>query len=126
MLMLGNSAIKLTMARYYTPSGVNIDKTGIDPDISVTEKELSEEDIKDYKILLEENRVGLFIDKNASPGEKDINNFINSLRDEGIQLETKFLMIMIRNEINRRMDNPPVFDLEYDDSLLKVMEQIRK
>jgi len=126
MLMLGNSAIKLTMARYYTPSGVNIDKTGIDPDIVVSEKDLSEDDIKDYKILLEENRVGLFIDKNANPGASEINAFISGLRAEGIQLETKFLMIMVRNEINRRMDNPPVFDLEYDDSLIKVMEQIRK
>jgi len=126
MLMLGNSAIKLTMARYYTPSGVNIDKTGIDPDILVPEKELSEDDIKDYKILLEENRVGLFIDKNSSPGDRDIDSFINGLRAEGIQLDNKFLMIMVKNEINRRMDNPPVFDLEYDDSLLKVMEQIRK
>ena len=67
MLMLGNSAIKLTMARYYTPSGVNIDKTGIEPDILVEDSELSEDDIQDYKILLEENRIGSFIDKNKKP-----------------------------------------------------------
>jgi len=126
MLMLGNSAIKLTMARYYTPSGVNIDKTGIDPDIPVPEKKLSEDDIKDYKILLEENRVGLFVDKNENPSTKEIDAFIKGLRDEGIQLDNKFLMIMVRNEVNRRQDNPPVFDLEYDDSLKKVMELIRK
>lgn len=124
MLMLGNSAIKLTMARYYTPSGVNIDKTGIEPDVIVEEKELSEDDILDYKILLEENRIGIFIDKNENPGSDDIDAFIAALRKEDIKLDIDFLRIMIRNESNRRLDNPPVYDLEYDKSLQKVMELI--
>jgi carboxyl-terminal processing protease len=125
MLMLGNSAIKLTMARYYTPSGVNIDKTGIEPDILVEDKELSEKDLLDYKILLEENRIGLFIDKDYNPIGEKFDNFISALRDEGIQLDIQFLRIMIRNEKNRRMDNPPIFDIEYDESLKKVMELIK-
>ena len=125
MLMLGNSAIKLTMARYYTPSGVNIDKTGIDPDILVEDSELSEDDIKDYKILLEENRIGSFIDKDENPDVKKVDGFISALRNEGIQLDDQFLRIMIRNEANRRLDNPPVFDLEYDESLKKVMNLIK-
>ncbi len=124
MLMLGNSAIKLTMARYYTPSGVNIDKTGIEPDVEVEEKELNEQDIEDYRVLLEENLVGRFIDGNDKPGTGEIDRFISSLREEGIQLEDNFLKIMIRNEINRRMDDPPVYDLEYDKSLQKAMELI--
>jgi carboxyl-terminal processing protease len=124
MLLLGNSAIKLTMARYYTPSGVNIDKTGIEPDVLVDEKELSEDDILDYKILLEENRVSRFINEKSEPDEGEIDLFIAALREEGIKLETDYLKIMIRNEMNRHLDNPPVFDLEYDKSLQKVMELI--
>ena len=124
MLMLGNSAIKLTMARYYTPSGVNIDKTGIDPDVFVKEKDLSESDIEDYKILIEENKIGNFVNNNTSPSTRDIEELIGSLREEGINLEEQFLKIMIRNEVNRRMDDPPVFDLEFDLALQKVMELI--
>jgi len=124
MLMLGNSAIKLTMARYYTPSGVNIDKTGIEPDVKVEEKELSEDDILDYKILLEENRISRFIDEENTPDAEEIDDFIANLRKEGIKLDIDFIRIMVRNEINRRLDNPPVFDLEYDKSLQKVMELI--
>ncbi|OQY33289.1 MAG: hypothetical protein B6241_08455 [Spirochaetaceae bacterium 4572_59] len=126
MLMLGDSAIKLTMARYYTPSGVNIDKTGIDPDVRVEEEDLSETDILDYKTLIENNRIGNFVSDNTTPNEKDIDNLIIKLREEGISLEEQFLKIMIRNEVNRRMDDPPVFDLEYDKSLQKVMELIRE
>lgn len=126
MLMLGDSAIKLTMARYYTPSGVNIDKTGIEPDIKIEEEELSETDILDYKSLIENNRIGNFVNNNTSPSKNDINNLIEKLRKEGISLEEQFLKIMIQNEVNRRMDNPPVFDLEYDRPLQKVMELIRE
>ena len=35
-----NVAIKLTTARYYTPSGKSIQKTGIDPDILVEQSEV--------------------------------------------------------------------------------------
>ena len=124
MLMLGSSAIKLTMARYYTPSGVNIDKTGIDPDITVEEKEFNEEDLLDYKTLIEENRIGRFIDNNPTPDNSEIDRFIRDLKNDGISLDDDFLRIMIRNEGNRRMDNPPVFDLKYDKTLQKVMELI--
>ncbi len=124
MLMLGNSAIKLTMARYYTPSGANIDKTGIEPDVIVEGYEFEDGDLDDYKILLEENRIGRFISKTPHPSKAETASFINRLKEEGIDLDSRFLHIMIRNEENRKMDDPPVFDLEYDESLKKVMELI--
>ena len=126
MLMLGNSAIKLTMARYYTPNGVNIDQTGIEPDVVVAEDELTDRDIEDYKTLIEENRVGNFVDSYPDPDSSRIDWFIQSLRDEEIELEEQFLRIMIRNETNRRMDDPPVFDMEFDRSLQKAMELIKE
>jgi len=43
MVGLGDSAIKLTMARYYTPSGISIDKTGIEPDVQIELPEFSDE-----------------------------------------------------------------------------------
>lgn len=42
----GNSALKVTIAKWLTPSGHNINKEGINPDIAV---KLSEEDIKNNK-----------------------------------------------------------------------------
>lgn len=125
MLMLGDSAIKLTMARYYTPSGVNIDKTGIAPDVEVKEEELSEEDIEDYKVLIENNWIGSFIEEKSSPTARETDRFIADLRDKGIGLNDQFLRVMIRNEANRRMDEPPVFDLEFDKTLQKAVELIK-
>ncbi|MDO4765201.1 MAG: S41 family peptidase [Eubacteriales bacterium] len=46
MPFLDGSALKITIAKYYTPSGEYIHGKGIDPDIAVELKELSEEDKK--------------------------------------------------------------------------------
>jgi carboxyl-terminal processing protease len=45
------SALRLTTARYYTPSGRSVQAGGIDPDIAVPQ--LSDPDYKDRKVVRE-------------------------------------------------------------------------
>jgi carboxyl-terminal processing protease len=45
------SALRLTTARYYTPSGRSVQAGGIDPDITVPQ--LSDPDFKDRKVVRE-------------------------------------------------------------------------
>jgi len=40
------SALRLTLARYYTPSGRNIDEQGIDPDVKVTNPVAGDRDLQ--------------------------------------------------------------------------------
>ena len=61
MIRLGESAIKLTMARYYTPAGNNIDKTGIIPDIEIPIPDYSVEELESYKIIIEKNLIREFV-----------------------------------------------------------------
>jgi carboxyl-terminal processing protease len=49
------SALKLTVARYYTPSGRSIQATGIEPDIWVDQKVPSPEDVKAQTFLREKD-----------------------------------------------------------------------
>ncbi|MBI3038936.1 hypothetical protein HYY75_07805, partial [bacterium] len=49
------SAIALTTALYYTPSGVNIHKQGIEPDIEVELPKLSEKDREEITKSIEED-----------------------------------------------------------------------
>ncbi len=51
----GKGALRLTTGRYYTPSGKSIQATGIVPDIEVSARRLSEEDIERMKGYSEEN-----------------------------------------------------------------------
>jgi len=50
-IMGPKAALRLTTARYYTPSGRSVQAGGIDPDISVPQ--LSDEDYKDRKVVRE-------------------------------------------------------------------------
>jgi carboxyl-terminal processing protease len=50
-----NSGLRLTTARYYTPSGRSIQAKGITPDIAVEQKELAPQDKKDVMHIREKD-----------------------------------------------------------------------
>ncbi len=120
----GDGGFKITTSRYYTPSGINIDKIGIDPDKEVKEPELTEEELDSLKKLLEENLIPAFIEKEPDAGENKINSFINNLHARGIILKDKVLKRLIRQEINRTNNSPPVYDLEYDSVLQEAVKTL--
>ena len=124
MIPLDNAAIKITTGRYYTPSGISIDKVGIKPDIEIPEPELTEEQSLAYATLLKENRVGNFIDSNPEPSNQQIENFIDSLKKEGLDPGDRIIRLMIKREKERRMNVPPVVDLEFDKTLLKAIDYL--
>ncbi|MFP4363603.1 MAG: S41 family peptidase [Spirochaetia bacterium] len=122
--LIPNGGFRLTMSRYYTPSGVNIDHIGIEPDIEVTEPELDEEQLEDYGTIISENRIPEFVRNNDEITEAEITDFIDSLHAEGIDLTDRYLRRMIRNEMNRTNNDPPVYDLEFDITLQRAIEFI--
>ncbi len=67
MPLPGNGAMRLTTARYYTPSGNSIQATGITPDIIVEQVKLEKYDSK-YQRLRESDLPGALENEN---GEKD-------------------------------------------------------
>jgi len=125
MVGLGDSAIKLTMARYYTPSGISIDKTGIEPDVQIELPEFSDEELESYTQLIEKNSIREFVLTN-SVNSRTIETFIRDLRENNNVLSDRTIKRLISSEENRQSDNPPVFDLEYDESLIKAVELIEE
>ncbi len=124
MIPLNNAAIKLTTGRYYTPDGHNIDKMGIDPDIAVEEPELTEAQALSYASLLQENRVGAFVDENPDPSSTQVNRFVRELQAEGLDPGERILRLMVKREAERRLNIPPVFDMEYDSVLIRAVEYL--
>jgi carboxyl-terminal processing protease len=122
---LGNSGFKLTMSRYYTPSGINIDKIGIEPDKTVKEKELTEAEAESLKKLLEGNYINEFAGAGQTPSEKQITEFISGLQKKGIILEERLLRKFIRDRVNRSKTEPPVYDLEYDLALKEAIRMLQ-
>ena len=119
---IGEFDFKLTMSKYFTPSGVSIDGTGITPDVEVVEEELTEAEAADYGRLVEQNRIGRFVEGNGPPSDGQVQTFVEGLRREGFDIRERILRRLIRDEVNRTNNNPPVYDLEYDLALQKAVE----
>ena len=120
----GETGFKLTIARYYTPSGVSVDEVGVKPDLEILPDELSEEEQESLQNLFENNTIVSFVQENPQEDPQKVNAFIGSLQEQGIKLEERDIRFLIRSEYNRRMDFPPVYDLEFDKVLQKAVEML--
>jgi carboxyl-terminal processing protease len=120
---LGTVGFKLTTARYYTPSNVNIDKIGIPPDLEVKYAEFSADDTTALNDLLKTNRIPEYIKRNPNASALEIAAFAETLRRE-FNLDTQLLRRLIRNEQIRTVI-APVYDLEYDDQLQEAINILR-
>jgi len=116
---LSNTGFKITTARYYTPSDVNIDKIGIPPDREVLFPEYTEEDAVKLNELINANRIPEWVGQNHQATAAQIDTFARGLEGE-YHLNLPLLRRLIRNELNRTVI-APVYDLEYDVQLQEAM-----
>jgi carboxyl-terminal processing protease len=117
---LDKVGFKITTARYYTPSDVNIDKIGIPPDLEVNFPEFTEDDTVKLNELIKSNKIPSFVAANPQAGSVQIENFAGTLSKD-YKLDAQLLKRLIRNEQNRTVI-APVYDLEYDVQLQKAVE----
>jgi len=121
----GEFEFKLTMSKYYTPSGVSIDGTGIVPDIVVEEEKVSDAELESYNRLIRESRIQNFVKSQpdaAAPTESAVAALVEGLKKEGFDIRERVLRKLVRDEVSRTNPNPPVYDLEYDLTLQKAVE----
>lgn len=126
MRLLGNAGFRLTMARYYTPDGINIDKIGIDPDHEVKEPETTEEDMEELKELYQNSYISKYLKGTPDPSKQDIDEFVDELMRKDIDLDERVLKRLVYNEINRTKNDPPVYDLNYDIVLKEAYKYLKE
>jgi carboxyl-terminal processing protease len=120
----GETGFKLTIARYYTPSGVSVDEVGVEPDLTIVPDELSETEQEALQKVYEENMIVSFVSENPKENQAAVDQFVDRLQSEGINLDDRDLKFLIRSEYNRRMDFPPVYELEFDEVLREAVSRI--
>ncbi len=118
---LNKTGFKLTMARYYTPSGVNIDKSGIAPDFAVQDVELTEAQFGILEKLYDSGMIRKFAAEKPQATKTERDAFADSLATSGYALPEKFIRKLVRDELNKTKP-APIFDLEFD---LQLNEALR-
>jgi len=118
-----DTGITLTIAKYYTPSGVSIHGIGIQPDYTVTMATISREEQKQINILLKEKILQNFIDKHSKYDEATRKEFKDVLQKNNIKLSDDTANFILKSEIYR-FAKKPLYDLEFDNQLSEAMKII--
>lgn len=109
---------KLTIAKYYSPSGANIDEVGIPPDETVNLPGVSVEEQQIYVDLMNSNKIYDFANEHKDVTEKEIEEFAEKLYAE-YPLEKVVLRRLIRIY---SVSTETLYDLDYDTQLQRAIE----
>ena len=134
----GGAAVKLTVAHYYSPNGVDIHKIGIVPDIEdpwfsrseiqILRKLQNHKEIKDFiesngdDILaqLETAQYASKEDTEAASTLRKYQRLVDSLTAEGIILSDVGVKLAIARETENDLD-----EYEYDPRIIRAIDQLR-
>lgn len=119
------TGFKMTMARYYTPNDINIDKIGIKPDKAFGPKEYTDAELASFKRILQEKLIEKWVAANKNPDEAALKAGVAALKKQGIVIEDYILRKLIQNEVDRIGNKPsPVYDLDYDKTLTEALRML--
>jgi carboxyl-terminal processing protease len=125
MLPLSDTdGIKMTMARYYTPSDANIDKVGIPPDREVLFPVLTADEEKTYSDLIKNDVISGYVKNHPGMSEKDIAGYAAVLQ-KTYKLDLRTLRRIIRLEADRSKGGI-LYDLDYDVQLNAALDILKK
>jgi carboxyl-terminal processing protease len=118
------SGIRITTALYYTPSGVSIDKTGIEPDETVKEVEITREETAAIEKINELGLIQEFVKAHKDYTDKDFEGFMRQLAQRNLEVKPIVARRLIRNELEKR-EVPSLIDLDYDLQLRHAVNMLK-
>ncbi|HDP80411.1 MAG TPA: S41 family peptidase [Spirochaetes bacterium] len=116
-----NTGVSLTIAKYYTPSGISIHGKGIVPDTIVEAYDFPEAEKKTINRILKDKLVESFIKNHGEYNEKTRKAFVAFLGEQGLGVSTVSANYLLKSEIFRYVKKP-LYDLEFDTQLRKALE----
>ena len=116
--------IKITMARYYTPSDMNIDKIGIPPDKEIKNLEdFSEEEEKLYVDMIKSEVINRAAESKPNMTEADIAAEAKKIIKE-YPLEERLVRRLIRVQVQKTQPSV-LYDLDYDLQLKEALKAVQ-
>jgi carboxyl-terminal processing protease len=122
---ISGGGFRLTMSRYYLPSGRFIDQVGVEPDKRVDPPELTEEQNVHYARLRTTDRVGDFVRSTGIPTDEQVSAFVEYVQDEGYDIPERWIRQTVRNEVNRQQNIEIDYDLEFDVMLQEAVRLLK-
>lgn len=117
--------LALTIAKYYTPSGVSIHGKGIEPDFVVSSESFPEADRKNVNAIYREKLVDEFLKTHKGYTPENRKEFIEFLKARNLTISEKSANYILKIEVNRFVKQP-LYDLEFDAQLKKAIEVVGK
>jgi len=116
--------IKLTMARYYTPSDTNIDKIGIPPDSEVINlKKFSAEEEKLYVDMINSNIITKTVEDNPGMTEADIAAAAAKIAKD-YPFEERLLRRLLRVQVQKTQPSV-LYDMDWDLQLKEAISIVQ-
>ena len=116
--------IKITMARYYTPSDMNIDKIGIPPDQEVKNLEtFSEEEEKLYVDMINSEIINKAAESKPNMTEADIALEAAKIAKD-YPLDERLIRRLIRIQVQKTQPSV-LYDLDYDLQLNAAIKAVQ-
>lgn len=115
------TGLRLTIARYYLPSGRTPDKEGITPDVIVEPIKLTKELEDTISKIEKEGYIKEYMKNKTEVSEDDINTLSKILQEKGIKLDKKIIRILAKKEL----PGLPLFDPD-DDYIITAIKVIQE
>jgi carboxyl-terminal processing protease len=116
------SALKITTAYYYTPGGYQIESKGIPPQIPI-KQEFPDTGVRnEISKLLRGDTILTFLQDNPEPSEKEIQNLIEKLQEQGFSLEDRYLKFYISRQQSAMKGKTTLADPAMDHQLKQALE----
>lgn len=118
----GEGWTSVTTASFVPPSGNEIHKVGVLPDIELDSIYIEEDEIEAYTALLESGIVTEYVKNNPQYTLENVRRFA-TLHPE-IELRAEVIDIVVRNEyyLNMTYDEQPIADTLFDPQIIKAVE----
>jgi len=120
-----NVGVSLTIARYYTPSGISIHGKGIEPDFKVASNKISREEQKEINKMSKKKLLKKFTETHTTYNEQTRKQFYDFIKKNDIELSHKTADYILKNEI-QGYSKRPLYDLEFDQQLKEAVKIINE
>ncbi len=122
----GDAEISVTIASFVPPSGQEIHKQGVEPDILVPDPEVKEEEEEAYKALISSSLIKDYVASHPGYTRENVINFVKENPNTGLSDEVVYLLV--RNTYFSKMnyDEQPKADIWFDPQVRAALEYIKE